>query len=48
MRQNRVILDAMGGDYAPYEILRGAVFASKESPTLQVVLVGDEEQIKII
>ncbi len=46
MRQNRVILDAMGGDYAPYEILRGAVFASKESPTLQVVLVGDEEQIK--
>ncbi len=46
MKRNRIILDAMGGDNAPYEIVKGAVFASKESPTLQVLLVGNEEHIK--
>ena len=45
MVRNRVILDAMGGDNAPYEILKGAVLASKLSPTLQVILVGDQDKI---
>lgn len=46
MKRNRIILDAMGGDNAPYETIKGAVFASKESPALQVLLVGNEELIK--
>ncbi len=45
MRRNRVILDAMGGDHAPEETIKGAVWASKESPTLQVILVGDRDRI---
>lgn len=35
----------MGGDNAPHEILKGAVLASRESPTLQVLLVGDHDNI---
>ena len=46
MKRNRIILDAMGGDNAPHEIIKGAVWACKESPTLQVVLVGDTDQIR--
>jgi glycerol-3-phosphate acyltransferase PlsX len=46
MRRNRIILDAMGGDNAPYEIIKGAVIACKESPSLQVLLVGKPDQIK--
>ena len=46
MKRNRIILDAMGGDNAPFEIVKGAILAGKESPTLQVLLVGDTEQLK--
>ncbi|GAB4332337.1 MAG: phosphate acyltransferase PlsX [Calditrichia bacterium] len=48
MKRNRIIVDAMGGDKAPEEILKGAVLAAKESPDLQLILVGDQEQIKPI
>lgn len=41
----RVVLDAMGGDNAPGEIVRGAVDAVKEAPDIQVILVGQEEKI---
>lgn len=46
MKKNQIILDAMGGDNAPYEIIKGAVLACKESPTMQIILVGDTDQIK--
>jgi len=46
MKRNRIILDAMGGDNAPHEIIKGAVLACKESPSLQVTLVGEREIIK--
>jgi glycerol-3-phosphate acyltransferase PlsX len=36
----------MAGDNAPHEIIKGAVLACKESPTLQVLLVGEREIIK--
>jgi hypothetical protein len=42
----RIAVDAMGGDNAPYEIIKGAVLAGKESPSLQLLLVGQEDQIK--
>ncbi|MEJ2052009.1 MAG: phosphate--acyl-ACP acyltransferase, partial [Calditrichota bacterium] len=46
MKRNRIILDAMGGDNAPQEIIKGAVWASKESPSLQVILVGDTDKVR--
>ncbi len=41
----RVILDAMGGDYAPEEPVKGAVCAVKERQDIEVVLVGQEEVV---
>ena len=38
----RIILDAMSGDHAPLEILRGASAALKEMPELSITLVGEE------
>ncbi len=46
MKRNRVILDAMGGDYAPAETVKGAILACKESRALQVILVGNPDKIK--
>jgi fatty acid/phospholipid synthesis protein PlsX len=40
----KVAIDAMGGDFAPEEIVRGAVEAAGESQC-QIVLVGDEARI---
>ena len=36
----KIILDAMSGDHAPLEILKGAVLAAKEHPETEIVLVG--------
>jgi len=41
----RIALDAMGGDFAPEEMIKGAVAASLELP-LEVILVGEEARIK--
>ena len=41
----RIALDAMGGDFAPKEIVRGAVDAAKKYDC-EIVLIGDEEQIR--
>lgn len=41
----KVVVDAMGGDYAPHEIVKGAVEAVKEFGT-DIILVGDEPQVK--
>ncbi|HEY9767070.1 MAG TPA: phosphate acyltransferase PlsX [Coleofasciculaceae cyanobacterium] len=40
----RIAVDAMGGDYAPEEIVAGAIEASAELG-VDIVLVGDESQI---
>ena len=45
MGYNRIVIDAMGGDYAPGEIIKGAVQACKESERIKCVFVGDEEKI---
>lgn len=44
---NKIAVDAMGGDYAPLEIVKGAVWAVRDFH-IPVVLVGDEEQIRPI
>ena len=39
----RVAVDAMGGDNAPLEIVKGAVEALELRKDLKVILVGPEE-----
>src|SRR3989338_4181935 len=41
----KIVVDAMGGDYAPAEVVKGAVSAAKEFGC-QIALVGIEERIK--
>jgi glycerol-3-phosphate acyltransferase PlsX len=42
----RIAVDAMGGDHAPREIVRGAVRAARELAGItRVVLVGDQEAV---
>lgn len=41
-----IAVDAMGGDNAPAEIVKGAVKAVTEDATLKVILVGDEKAIQ--
>ena len=40
-----VAVDAMGGDNAPFEIIKGAVEAINERSDIKVLLVGDENII---
>ena len=42
----RVAVDAMGGDYAPTEAVKGAVAAVKEKENVEVLLVGKQEVIE--
>jgi len=41
----KIIVDAMGGDFAPRVVIEGAIAATKEY-NVEIVLVGDEEKIK--
>jgi glycerol-3-phosphate acyltransferase PlsX len=41
-----VVVDAMGGDNAPGEIIKGAVLAVQERKDIKVVLTGDEDIIQ--
>jgi len=41
----RVAVDAMGGDFAPAEIVKGALMAARET-AVTPILVGDETKIK--
>ena len=41
----RLALDAMGGDYAPLQIVRGGILALKEFPEIFIYFVGDREKI---
>ena len=41
----KIVVDAFGGDYAPGEVVAGAVKALQDNQDLQVVLVGDKDKI---
>ena len=42
----RIAIDAMGGDYAPFETVKGAILAAREyEEDVSVILVGDEVAI---
>ncbi len=42
----RIIIDAMSGDNAPYEIVKGAIEATKVFPDVEIVLTGDRGAIE--
>lgn len=41
----RIVIDGMGGDNAPFEIVKGAVEASKQIED-EIIIVGNEDQIQ--
>lgn len=45
---NRIVIDAMGGDNAPLEIIKGAASACKRSEDIYCLFVGNEEKIRPI
>lgn len=45
MRRVRVAVDAMGGDYAPQEIVKGAIGAAM-GDGIDIILVGPEDAVK--
>ena len=42
----RIVVDAMGGDYAPAEPVKGAVEAVNEDGRIEVIFTGSEEMIR--
>ena len=42
----RIVVDAMGGDYAPSEPVKGAVDALRENERIHVIFTGDQDAIK--
>jgi len=45
-RTIKIAVDAMGGDYAPQEIIKGAVLAIQDRKDINVILVGQEDVIQ--
>ena len=41
----KIAIDAMGGDFAPMETVLGSIEAVRANQHIEVVLVGDEQQI---
>ena len=41
----RIAVDAMGGDHAPEEIIKGVLIAAEKNPEVQLILVGQKERI---
>lgn len=42
----KIVIDAFGGDNAPVEIIEGALLALKKHKDLEIILCGDENEIK--
>ena len=42
----RIAVDAMGGDYAPGEIIKGAVQAAGRRDDIQIILIGQEDVVR--
>ena len=41
----KVVVDTLGGDYAPYEIIKGAISALNKHEDLNIILCGKEDEI---
>ncbi|KAA3615553.1 MAG: phosphate acyltransferase PlsX [Calditrichaeota bacterium] len=46
MAKSKIIIDTMGGDHAPLEIIKGAAQACQESESFSCIFVGDSSRIK--
>lgn len=46
MTEYKIVVDAMGGDYAPQAPVGGALLALSQCPELSIVLTGNEEAIR--
>jgi len=44
----RIVVDAMGGDFAPDEIIKGALRALRKHTDIQLILVGDQSKINAL
>ena len=44
----KIVIDAMGGDFAPKQQILGAVEALQKDKQLSVILVGDEEALSLL
>ena len=42
----KIVVDAMGGDFAPSEVVKGALEAASNDPDIELILTGNETQIK--
>ena len=42
----KIALDAMGGDHAPGEVVRGAIRASEQLDDIEITLIGDQAAIE--
>ena len=42
----KIAIDAMGGDHAPRAIVEATMQVIKEKPDLEIILVGNSEQIR--
>jgi phosphate acyltransferase len=41
----KIVVDAMGGDYAPHNAVEGAILAAEANPNIDLFLVGHKEKI---
>ena len=41
----KIAIDAMGGDHAPYEVVKGTILAANSRNDIQIILIGDKEII---
>ncbi len=44
----KILIDVMSGDNAPHELLKGAVLAAAEYPSLEIAVVGNREIIETV
>ena len=42
----KLIVDAMGGDHAPEQIVRGAFLGMKKDEDIELIFTGDEKAIR--
>ncbi|MBO5380021.1 MAG: hypothetical protein J6A90_06820 [Clostridia bacterium] len=41
----KIAIDAMGGDRAPYETVKGSILAADSRNDINIILIGDEKEI---
>jgi len=44
----RIVVDAFGGDYAPEQIVEGALLAAADLDGISIILTGDERRLKAL